>query len=226
MSNEWLWFGVLAANFGIIALLKRAFGAEGLIAWVVIAAIIANVQVIKLVELFGLTTTLGNIVYAGSFLATDVIGEVWGPRRARRTVLLGLCAIMSATVLMNLALQFEPSPVDESQGALALIFGLLPRIAVASAIAYAVSQLHDVWAFDWWRRAAPNRLWLRNLASTTVSQLLDTVVFTLLAFVGTVPGGVLIEIVVTTYVFKLLVAILDTPMIYLLTRRRASGVNR
>ena len=155
-----------------------------------------------------------------------MISEVWGPRRARRTVLLGLCAIMSATVLMNLALQFEPSPIDESQGALTLIFGLLPRIAVASAIAYAVSQLHDVWAFDWWHRAAPNKLWLRNLASTTVSQLLDTVVFTLLAFVGTVPGGVLIEIVITTYVFKLLVAVLDTPMIYLLTRGGSSGVNR
>lgn len=226
MSNELLWLLALAVNFGIIAALKRAFGVEGLIAWVVIAAIIANVQVIKLVEIFGLTTTLGNIVYAGSFLATDVIGELWGPKRARRTVLLGLCAIFCATVLMNLALQFEPSAIDESQGALALIFGLLPRIAAASAIAYAVSQLHDVWAFAWWRKTAPGKLWLRNLASTTVSQLLDTVVFTLLAFAGTVPTAVLIEIVITTYVFKLLVAVLDTPMIYWLTRERQALTER
>ncbi|NBK23039.1 MAG: VUT family protein, partial [Spirochaetia bacterium] len=86
-----------------------------------------------------------------------------------------------------------------------------------SLIAYLISNLHDIWAFDYWKRKKPGRntLWLRNNLSTFVSQLIDTLVFTLIAFLGVYPQSVLIQIIISTYVLKWVVAMLDTPFMYL-----------
>lgn len=219
--NELLWFGFLLVNFlGIIAS-YRLWGRPGLFVWIAIATITANIQVTKTVELFGLTATLGNIVYAGSFLATDILNEVYGPVEARRGVIFGFFAIIVFTLFMNVATFFVPAPDDFAHEHLVAIFSLLPRISVASLTAYALSQYHDVWAFQLWKRLAPRSPWLRNNLSTLVSQLIDTVVFTSAAFVGVFPTPVLLEIVVTTYLFKGVVAILDTPFFYLAKFLRA-----
>ena len=104
------------------------------------------------------------------------------------------------------------------QGSLAAVFGVLPRIAGASLVAYLISQRHDVWAYHFWRERFPGPLWLRNNLSTIVSQLIDSVVFTLVAFVGVFPPAVLVQIVITTYLFKAIVAVADTPFLYLAVR--------
>jgi len=217
MTNELLWLLLLLANFAAIMCVYRFFGKPGLLAWMPLAAITANIQVIKTIELFGLTATLGNIVYAGSFLVTDILSENYGQRPARRATFIGFAGLVIFTALMTVALQFEPAPDDFAHAALATIFTVLPRITVASLIAYFVAQLHDVWAYGAWRRRFPARrlIWLRNIASTTVSQLLDSVIFTLVAFLGVFHGRVLLEIVVTTYLLKLIVAVADTPFVYL-----------
>ncbi|MFA7371624.1 MAG: queuosine precursor transporter, partial [Sphaerochaetaceae bacterium] len=100
---------------------------------------------------------------------------------------------------------------------LSTIFSIMPRIALASLVAYLVSQLHDVFAYEYWRQRRPQTrwLWLRNNASTMVSQLIDTLIFTTIAFVGIYPWEVLWQIMVTTYLLKWVVAALDTPFIYL-----------
>lgn len=224
--NELLWFGMLAINFGCILLVYRLFGKLGLYIWVPIVAIVANIQVVKYVELFGMTATLGNIVYASSFLVTDILSENHGRREANRAILVGFVALIAMVVLMNLALLFEPDPADTAQPHLVAIFTLLPRITLASLIAYAVSQYHDVWAYHFWKRRlpGPGRIWIRNNLSTLVSQLIDSVVFTLAAFLGRVPTSVLVEIVVTTYVLKAVVAVADTPLVYLASRWYRRGV--
>ena len=207
---------MLAVNFGCILIAYRLFGRAGLYAWVPLAAVVANVQVIKLVDLFGITATLGNIVYASSFLVTDILSEIYGKKQARRAVFIGLFSLVVMTGLMNLALLFTPAPDDFAQESLATIFGFMPRIAGASLLAYLISQLHDVWAFDFWRQRFPSQrmLWLRNNASTMVSQFIDSTVFTLLAFWGVFPAGVLVEIFWTTYLLKWVVGAADTPFIY------------
>ena len=207
---------MLAVNFGCILIAYRLFGRAGLYAWVPLAAVVANVQVIKLVDLFGITATLGNIVYASSFLVTDILSEIYGKKEARRAVFIGLFSLVAMTVLMNLALYFKPAPDDFAQESLSTIFGFMPRIAGASLLAYLLSQLHDVWAFDFWRQRFPSArlLWLRNNASTMVSQFIDSTVFTLLAFWGVYPAGVLVEIFWTTYLLKWVVGAADTPFIY------------
>lgn len=217
---------MLVTNFAAILLVYRIFGRLGLYVWIPIAAIVANIQVVKYVELLGITATLGNIVYASSFLVTDILSENYGRREARRAVAVGFASLIAMVVLMNLALLFEPHASDQAHPHLSAIFTLMPRIALASLVAYLVSQYHDVWAYNFWRKKLPGtrRIWIRNNLSTLVSQLIDSVVFTLAAFYGTVPWAVLLEIVVTTYLLKAIVAAADTPLVYVASRWHRKGV--
>ncbi len=218
--NELLWAAMLAVNFGCIIIAYRCFGRTGLYAWVPLAAIVANIQVIKLVDLFGITATLGNIVYASSFLVTDILSEIYGKKEAEKAVYIGLFSLVVMTILMNFALAFVPAADDFAQDSIYTIFGFMPRIAGASLLAYFISQTHDVWAFDFWRNRLPaNRfLWLRNNASTMVSQLIDSSLFTLVAFWGVYPSGALFEVFWTTYLIKWVVGAADTPFIYIARR--------
>ena len=217
--NELLWIGFAVFDLFMALALFRLFGRTGLYALVVFNLIICNIQVLKTIELFGLTTTLGNILYASVFLATDLLNEHYGPREARRAVFLGFATLILATLYMQAAILFTPAADDFAQPHLEAIFGFLPRIAGASLLAYVVSQLHDVWAFAAWRKATQGKhLWLRNNASTLVSQLLDTMVFCLVAFAGVFPWPVFWEICLTTYLFKSVVAVMDTPFMYLARR--------
>jgi uncharacterized integral membrane protein (TIGR00697 family) len=220
MQNEILWLAMLLANFLLIILAYKLFGKWGLIMWIPISVIVANIQVIQTVELFGLVATLGNIVYASSFLVTDILSENYGKEEAKKAVWIGFFSLIATTLLMNLALVFTPLAGDEfattAHEATSTIFSLMPRIAVASLIAYFLSQRHDVWAFHFWKKRFPTekQLWLRNNLSTMVSQLIDSIVFVLIAFYGVFETAVLLEIFITTYILKFVVAAADTPFIY------------
>jgi len=214
--NELLWLAMLLVNFGAILFSYRIWGKAGLYLWIPIAVIVANIQVTKTIELFGFTATLGNIVYATSFLVTDILSENYGKKDASRAVGMGFFSLIIMTVLMNLALFFIPDSSDFAQSSLSSIFSLMPRIALGSLAAYGFSQLHDIWAYDLWRKRFPSRkfIWLRNNLSTMVSQLLDTLIFTIIAFWGVFETSVLIDIMITTYILKWAVALLDTPFLY------------
>ncbi|WP_297100565.1 queuosine precursor transporter [uncultured Draconibacterium sp.] len=220
MQNEILWLVMLLANFLLIILAYRLFGKWGLVMWIPISVIVANIQVIQTVELFGLVATLGNIVYATSFLVTDILSENYGKEEAKKAVWIGFFSLISMTLLMNLALEFLPLEGDEFAGisheATSTIFSLMPRIAIASLAAYLLSQRHDVWAYHFWKKrfSKENQIWLRNNLSTMISQLIDSVVFVAIAFWGEYEWAVLLEIFITTYFLKWIVAAADTPFVY------------
>jgi len=220
MQNEFLWLAMLLANFLLIILAYRLFGKWGLIIWIPISVIVANVQVIQTVELFGFVATLGNIVYASSFLVTDILSENYGKSEAKRAVWIGFFSLISMTLLMNLALFFKPLEGDEFAGlaheATSTIFSLMPRIAIASLAAYLLSQRHDIWAYHFWRKHFPkdNQIWIRNNLSTCISQLIDSTVFVLIAFLGVFETSVMWEIFISTYFLKFIVAAADTPFVY------------
>lgn len=217
IPNEVLWLIMLGANFILILLSYRLFGKTGLFIWTPVAVILANIQVLKTVELFGFSATLGNIVYATSFLVTDILSENYSRRDARKAVYIGFLSLLAMTVLMQLALLFAPSEDDFAHESLQVIFGIMPRIALASLAAYGISQIHDVWAYHFWKTLRPEKrfIWLRNNLSTMVSQGIDTAVFTTVAFAGVFSGPVFWEIMATTYLFKVVVAAADTPFIYI-----------
>lgn len=224
MANELTWVLMLMANFGFILLFYRLYGRLGLYVWIPISTIIANIQVLKMVEIGGFEATLGNIVYASSFLATDILSENHSHKDARRTIAIGFLSLLALTVLMQLALIFTPSSQDFANDSLQTIFGFMPRIALASICAYVASQFHDIWAFRFIKEKTKGRwLWLRNTLSTMVSQAIDTVVFTAIAFYGEFEWDVLVQIFWTTYLLKWAVAAADTPFVYIARRMKRNG---
>ena len=217
MNNEILWLLVFLLDFAFLMLVYKFLGKKGLYAWVVMATLIANIQVIKVIKLFGISATLGNVLYASIFLATDILSENYSKRDAAIAAVIGFVSMLALPLLMTLSLLFTPAEDDFSQEALKTLFGVVPRVVAGSAVAYIVSQIHDVWSYHAIKNKAPSTkmLWLRNNGSTLVSQLLDTLIFTTIAFYGLYPLRVFFEIVVTTYLLKAICAILDTPFIYL-----------
>jgi len=226
VTNEFLWFVFLLSSLSISLLLFKLFGRHGLYAVIIAGVILANIQVVKLVDVFGFTATLGNILYGSVFFATDVLNELYGKKEARRGVMIGFAAMLSAVVYMQFALLLNPSPFEEAQQiheSLSVIFSVLPRIVFASIVAYLFSQLHDVWAFQFWRKLTSGKyLWLRNNASTFVSQFIDSIIFTFIAFWGVYEFSTWIQIALTTYVFKWIVAAADTPFLYAARRMARS----
>lgn len=216
-KNELLWLLLILVNFGIVILAYRFFGKVGLYAWIGVAIIIANIQVLKTVELFTMVATLGNIVYGTTFLTTDILSEVYGKSEARKAVFIGFFCMISMTAVMWICLKFVPDISDFAQGSLETIFEVMPRVALGSLVAYLVSQLHDVWAFAFWKKifSSPRHLWIRNNLSTMVSQLIDSVIFCTIALLGLYETGVWLQILLTTYLLKLIVGASDTPFVYI-----------
>ena len=221
---------MLIANFGSIMFAYKKFGKIGLYIWVPISTLLANLQVVLFVDLFGFGTTLGNIMYAGGFLVTDILSENYGEEEARTAVKIGFFTMIAATLLMQIAINFTPSGFDEAlnnYGSMKLIFGFMPRLMVAGLVAYGISQFHDIRAYNFWKKRFPatKHIWIRNNLSTLVSQFIDNLVFTAIAFWGVMPLEVLIEIFWSTYFIKFIVASADTPFVYLANyMKRNKGV--
>lgn len=215
--NETLWLIIFITEFSLLLLLYKCMGRTGLFAWVSMATVIANIQVLKTVQLFGFTATLGNVAYASIFLATDILSENYSQKDARTAVILGFVSTLTMTLLMLGSLAFLPSAEDNAHTSMKQLFSLVPRVAAGSAIAYIVSQFYDVWNYGFLKEKAPGTgmLWLRNNLSTLLSQLLDTLVFTTIAFWGLYSRREFTSIVITTFLLKGIAALLDTPFIYL-----------
>lgn len=223
MINEILWITSLLVSLLTVIIAYKLFGKTGLYIWTAAAVIIANIQVLKIVEVFGLETALGNVIYASIFLSTDILNENYSKKDARKAVWIGFFVLISTTIIMQITLHFNPSEVDFIDKHITAIFSLMPRIAIASIIAYVISQNHDVYFYaKLKKRDKKNRLWLRNNLSTITSQLLDNIIFTLIAFVGIMPWATIAQIFLTSLLLKIIVAGCDTPFMYLAKKIKKS----
>ena len=193
-----------------------------------VQAALFNIFVVKQFNLFGLAVTGGNVLYGASFLATDILNEHFGRRVAQQAVWAGFGAGVFMLLTTQLTLAFTPNDFDTAQTAFATIFSPTTRIVLASLMTYLLVQSFDVWFFDWIKKKTAGRaLWLRNNLSTLVSQAFDSILFTaaglliIPAFasvpwlVGFVPADAFVEIVLFTWLTKAVVAVLDTPVMYL-----------
>ena len=185
MTNELLWILLLFCSFSMVMISYRLFGKTGLYIWTAVAVILANIQVMKTIEIFGYVTALGNVIYSSLFLVTDIMNENHSEQDARKAVFVGFFVLLSMTIIMQITLWFIPDESDMFGPHIYAIFRVMPRIAFASIIAYLVSQSHDVWLFaQLKKRFDKKHLWLRNNLSTIVSQLIDNFLFTIIAFYG------------------------------------------
>ncbi|MDE6724610.1 MAG: queuosine precursor transporter [Ruminiclostridium sp.] len=225
MINELLLIGSVIFIFASALAGYKLFGKAGLYCLSVIATILANIEVLIMVNAFGMEQTLGNVLFAVTFLITDILSECEGKKAANKAVFLGMFASAFFLLLSQSWLLYQPSKSDWVSPAIKTVFSGTPRMLLSSFAVYALSQIFDVWLYHkWWsfteRKCGDRRrfLWLRNNGSTLISQLLNTFLFTLFAFYGTYDNTTLFSIFVSSYVIYIFTSLLDTPAVYLARR--------
>ncbi len=228
--NELLLIVSLIVIYGGALFAYRFFGTHGLIAVSALATVLANIEVLIVINAFGMEQTLGNVLFAVTFLITDILSENEGKKAANQAVFVGVMASVLFLVLSRMWLLYTPAESDWAMPAFQTIFSNTPRMLMASLSVYAVSQIFDVWLYHaWWsftqKKSGDARgfLWLRNNGSTLLSQLLNTALFTALAFWGTYSIGTLMSIMLSSYVIFIFTSLLDTPMVYLARRMKEQG---
>lgn len=222
MINELLLIGSVVFIFGATLLAYRLFGKNGLFCISAIATILANIEAIILINAFGMEQTLGNVLFAATFLVTDILSECEGKKEANKAVYLGVFSSMFFLLLSQSWIKYIPSQNDLVHDSVCTVFANTPRLIIASLAVYAISQLFDVWLYHkWWefteKKFGNKRrfLWLRNNGSTLISQILNTSLFTLFAFWGTYDAKTLFSIFLSSYVIYVFTSIIDTPAVYI-----------
>tara|TARA_B100000029_G_scaffold516455_1_gene629963 strand:- start:7715 stop:8368 length:654 start_codon:yes stop_codon:yes gene_type:complete len=177
----------------------------------------------KFVNVFGLTVPVGVLAYPFTFLATDLISELYGKARAQTLVWVGFFMNFFMLGLMTIG-HFFPDASGISAGASTFesVYRFMIGNVLASMFAYLIAQSIDVHLFHFWKKLTKGKhLWLRNNLSTTGSQLVDTTAILIILYYANNLGdsvnslGDLIPLIYYSYLFKFFFAIFDTPLFYL-----------
>lgn len=212
--NELIFFLSIAISYCLVLLFYKTLGKLGLFVWVAIIAVIANVEVIKCVDIFGMAVTLGNSLYCSISLATDILNEKYGGTEARKSVWIGFLALITFVALSQISLMFIPNELDVASDALNTVLSTTPRICFASLLCFVVSNILDTYVFSWLKKKS-KFLWVRVNVSTILSQLLDSILFSIIAFTGIMSYSDVLILGITTYIIKVIITMCDTPFIYL-----------
>lgn len=216
MSNELLFVLELIVVFGSLLLVKKFFGKHGLIAWVPIVAILANIQVCKQIDLWGLSATLGNVLFASSFLATDILSECYGKDTSKKAVYAGIGFMVFFLIVSQITLWFVPNDFDMAQASLEGLFTLSMRTTASSLVMYALANIADVWLFHKLKDIMHGKkLWFRNNVATITCNCLENFGFIFLAFYGIMDVSDLLAISLTSCAIETIIALLDTPFLYI-----------
>lgn len=225
MPNELILILSLVLVYGSVLLWFVLFGEKGLMCWTVIATIAANIEVLIMIDAFGLPQTLGNVMFASTFLVTDILSEVSGKKKATQAVHIGILTSVSFILITQSWFFYTPNSEDFLSGSIREVFSNTPRLMIAGLVVYAIVQRFDVWAYHFFWRLTERKsgdkrrfLYLRNNASTLLSQLLNTVLFTLAAFWGVFDIRTLLSIMLSSYVIFIFTSLCDTPIVYIARR--------
>jgi uncharacterized integral membrane protein (TIGR00697 family) len=177
----------------------------------------------KFVNVLGLTVPAGVLAYPFTFLATDLICELYGKKRAQTLVWIGFILNFFMLALMTLGHYLpDASGVSGAASTFEEVYEFMVGNVIASMVAYLVAQTVDVHLFHFWKRITKGKhLWLRNNASTTFSQLVDTTSILTILYLANNLGpdintiGKLIILIINSYLFKFFFALFDTPLFYL-----------
>ncbi len=231
MPNEILLTGSVLLIYGTVLLAYRLFGKTGLFAMTVLSTILANIEVLLLIDGFGMEQTLGNVMFASTYLVTDILSENEGEKYASRAVWLGVFTSAVMLVFTQYWLLYTPAASDWAGEHIRAIFSTTPRLLLASFLGYVVSQRFDVWLYHrFWKMTAEKSgdsrrfLWLRNNAATLISQIINTVLFTTIAFAGWYDTKTLFSVMLSSYVIYIFTSLLDTPAVYLARRMKEKKI--
>ncbi len=231
MKNELLLIVSVFMIFGGVLLAYRMFGKSGLYIMTAVATILANIEVLILVDAFGMEQTLGNVMFASTYLITDILSENEGKKTAATAVWLGVFVSAAMLIFTQYWMLYTPAQSDWAREHICAIFSSTPRVLLGSFLGYVVSQRFDVWLYHkWWgfttqKFGDKSRfLWLRNNGSTLVSQIVNTVIFTSVAFGGWYDIKTLLSIMLSSYIIYIFTSLIDTPFAYLARAMKKKGM--
>jgi len=198
--------------------------------------IVSNLLGGKIAQLGKIEFSVGILAFPITFLVTDIIGEVMGKKKAKQVVFIGLMAMIFVMLLTFISIQLPTASRSYiTHEEFSKIFGISFRFLIASVTAFFFAQMHDVWAFHFWKKVTKGKwLWLRNNLSTIASQLIDSVLFMFIAlwyipeflikylpFIeNTSPkftAAYVLTLLIPWWILKVVMAIADTPFVYILT---------
>jgi len=218
--NELVFVAELLIVFGLVLFVSKIFKKEGLIAWVGLASVLANVITAKNADIFGLSTAIGTVMFASTFLATDILSELYGKKEAKKAIYFGLFSSVVLIIATQVALLYKPSDFDYADKSMRSLFGLNLRISISSIVMYFIANMADIYIFDKLKQKTNNKmLWLRNNVATIICNCLENFGFIFFAFVGIYDMPTILTIALSTSIIELIAALVDTPFLYLAVRK-------
>ena len=205
----------IIVTFSLVVLIEKLFKKEGLYVWLSIATILANITVCKMIDIFNFTTSLGNVLFASTFLATDIMSEKYSKNDAKKGVYLSIFSGITFVIISQLTLLFIPSSDDVVNSSMLNLFSISIRTMPASMFMFFVSNMADIHLYNKLKEKYPDKLWFRNNISTILCNCIENYFFNTLAFIGIFPMSVIISIATTTTIIEIIIAICDTPFLYL-----------
>ena len=190
--------------------------------------ITANIVAVKLVEISGFVLPAGTIIFPISYIFGDVLTEVYGYRQAKRVIWLGFFCNFIVVVAIWIGQMLPPASFWDAQEAYERILGYTPRLLVASFLAYLVGEFANSFVLAKMKIATKGRwLWTRTIGSTLVGEGLDSSVFMILAFAGTIPMATLFVAVLTQWLVKSTYEAVATPLTYIVVNflKRKEGID-
>lgn len=214
--NNLVLLGEVVVTFGLLIIVHRTLGREGLMAWLPVASILANIITAKSATLLGMDATLGTVLFASTFLATDILSECYSKADAKKAVYMGLFGTFMLIVSTQFALAYMPNIFDYADEAMRTLFSLNLRISISSMAMYFVANICDVYLYNKLKEKTGNKMmWLRNNISTIICNCLENFLFIFFAFVGIYSTKEIIMIALSTSIIEMVVAICDTPFLYI-----------
>ncbi|GAA4716866.1 queuosine precursor transporter [Brevibacillus fulvus] len=182
--------------------------------------VVANIVSAKVIDLWGMLLPAAVIGYPFTYLLTDAISELYGEKRAKQVVYAGFCANLLMLLFVQATIHLPAAAVWPNQEAYETIMSSSLRTVIASLLSYFVAQMVDVKLFHAIKkRTGEGKFWLRKNVSTLISQLLDTAIFIVVAFAATMPTSALLQMILFQYLVKTAIAMIDTPLSYMLVKR-------
>ena len=199
------------------AVLKNYRYFDVLVALFVAVLLISNVASTKILSIWKFTFDGGTILFPLSYIFGDILTEVYGFRRSRRVIWLGFAAALLMSLTLYVVQLLPPADGWQYQDDFRHILGFVPRIVLASLIAYFAGEFSNSFTLSRLKIVTRGRfLWVRTITSTLIGEGLDTLLFCMIAFYGTLPVPLLISVILSNYIFKCSVEILFTPFTYII----------
>lgn len=218
--NNILFCAELLLAFAGLFFADKLFREKGLVAWCVFAVMFANIQLIVNADILFMETCLGNVLFGTVFTATDIMTEKYGKRKAYKLVYICASVLIVSALFSLLTISYMPNALDENMGFVKGVLKTSFRAFVGSFVAFLLGNVYDIFIYNKIKTQTKGKLmWVRNNVATMSAQIIDNVILFAILFAGQMSFATILTISFTSWIIELVVAIVDTPFLYLATKK-------